>query len=437
MTRSIPRRRALALLTVVPLAAAAACSSGGSGGGSPASDSASSANPDNGTQLTMWVRSATDAFSKRLVAGYNSSHKNQVKLTVIPNDSYLQKVGAAAGANSLPDILAADVVYFPNYTKQGIYQDLTAKIDALPFKAALAQSSISAATRKEKVYGVPHKLDSSVLFYNKDLFKKAGLDPEKAPANFDEIYSDAKAVNKLGGGVNGFYFGGNCGGCMGYSTFPYAWAAGKTVISDDGTKADLDNEAFKKTFALYKKMYDEGIVASGAKTEDGSTWSASFLAGKVGILPLGSPLVGDLQKVKFQWGVAPLMAPDGSATSTFVGGDVAGVSRSSSHPDQAWDFLKWTLGDQAQVEIIAKNGDLPGRTDLSDNKYTSDDPRTKLIADGIKNGHTPAALPFGELFNDANGPWVAGIRKAIFGDSPDQALSDMQSAVQSKLDSSG
>jgi len=427
----ITRRSAIALAALVPLVTLAACGSGS--GGTPAA----AASPDDGTSLTMWVRSATDAFSQRLVNGYNASHKNQVKLTVIPNDSYLQKVGAAAGANSLPDILASDVVYVPNYTKQGLYQDLTSKIDALPFKDALAKSSITAATSGGKVYGVPHNIDSSVLFYNKDLFKKAGLDPEKAPRTFDDIYADAKAVRGIGGDTYGFYFGGNCGGCTGYTTFPFDWAAGGSVLSDDGKKADIDNATFKQVFALYKKMYDEGIVASGAKTEDGSTWAASFLAGKVGILPQGSGLVGSLNKAKFSWGVASLSSPDGTASSTFVGGDVAGVSRSSTHLDQAWDFLQWTLGDKAQTEIIAKNGDLPGRTDLTSNPYTSKDPRTKLIADGVVRGHTPVALPFGELFNDANGPWVAGFRKAIFGDNPDAALSDTQSAVQSKLDSSG
>ena len=58
MTGPIPRRRALALLTIIPLATAAACSSGGSGGGSAGGASSAGANPDNGTELTMWVRSA-------------------------------------------------------------------------------------------------------------------------------------------------------------------------------------------------------------------------------------------------------------------------------------------------------------------------------------------------------------------------------------------
>src|SRR5215467_8316331 len=103
------------------VALVAACSS---------SNNSSSANPDDGTALTMWVRSATDQFSKALVDAYNASHKNKVNLTIIPNDNYLTKVGTAAGSNSLPDILASDVVYTPNYTKQGLFQDITAEVNA-------------------------------------------------------------------------------------------------------------------------------------------------------------------------------------------------------------------------------------------------------------------------------------------------------------------
>jgi multiple sugar transport system substrate-binding protein len=408
----------------------AACGSGESDQGS--------ATPDDGSQLTMWVRSATDQFSQRLVDGYNQSHKNQVKLTVIPNDSYLTKVGTAAGSNSLPDILASDVVYTPNYTKQGLFQDLSADIKGLSYAGSLAKSHLDVSSYQGKTYAVPHKLDSSVLFYNKDLFKRAGLDPQRAPANFDEILADARAVNKLGGDIKGFYLAGSCGGCGVYSLFPYAWANGASVLSDDGKKVDLDNDSFKKIFALYKQINDEQLVPTASKTEDGSTWPAAFVAGKIGILPLGSPIVGDLLKqTQFQWGVGALPSPDGAHSSTFIGGDVAGISRSSKHKTQAWDFLKWTLDENAQVEIIAKNGDLPGRTDLSGNKYTAADPRTKLIADGLKNGHTPFALPFGDLFNNPNGPWVATIRAAIYGNDIGAALRDGQAKLQAGLDAAG
>jgi multiple sugar transport system substrate-binding protein len=410
--------------------AAVACSS---------SSKATSSNPDDGSQLTMWVRSATDQFSKRLVDAYNASHKNHITLTIIPNDNYLTKVGTAAGSHSLPDILASDVVYSPNYTHQGLFQDITSEVKALPFYSSIAKSHLDVASLNGKIYAVPHKLDSSVLFYNKTLFQKAGLDPNAPPKNFTDILNDARAINKLGGGVSGFDIAGSCGGCGVYTLFPYAWAAGVDMLPDGGKKVDIDNPTFKAIFGLYRQLTTEGLTDSSDKTQDGSTWPNNFLAGKVGMLALGSPIVGALQAQKiFDWGVTPLMAPDGSGTATFIGGDVAGISVNSTHKAQAWDFLSWTLQEDAQVNIICKNGDLPDRTDLANNQYTSADPRTKLIAEGLANGHTPFALPFGDLFNNPNGPWVATIQAAIYGSAGvDAALADGQSKIQAGLDAAG
>src|SRR5262245_41357882 len=320
------------------VALVAACSSSSNSGGS------TTTNPDDGTQLTLWVRSATDQFSQRLVDAYNASHKNHVTLTIIPNDNYLTKVGTAAGSNSLPDILASDVVYTPNYTKQGLFQDITSELKALPYYSSVAPSHLAVATLNGKIYAVPHKLDSSVLFYNKDLFRQAGLDPEKPPTNFAQILDDARKITALGNGITGWDMAGSCGGCGVYTLFPYAWAAGVKIFSADGKKVDINNDTFKQIFGMYRTANQEKLVASSDKTQDGSTWPNNFLSGKVGMLALGSPIVGALQQQKvFEWGVTSLMSPDGSKTSTFVGGDVAGITRSSQHVAQAWDFLHWTL----------------------------------------------------------------------------------------------
>ncbi|MGP3968228.1 ABC transporter substrate-binding protein [Streptomyces sp. 6N223] len=426
--RHIRRTVAAAAAALLACTAAACADEGGAG-------SATGEAVDDGTELTMWVRSGTYPYTERLVDAYNASHDNQIELTAIPESSYLQRIGSAAGSGSLPDILGSDVADSPNYTTQGILMDITDRVNELSFVDDLAPAHLNAATLDGRIYAVPHKVDSSVLYYNKDLFEQAGLDPEAAPKTYDDIYEDAKAVAALGGDIQGFYFAGACGGCIAYTTFPAAYAAGNDVVTEDGRSVDLDNETFEETFALYKRMYDEGITDSSARNDDGSTWSAGFVAGKVGILLHGSLLVNEFkEEVTFDWGAAPLGSPDGSATSTFVGGEVAGISQTSQHPDQAWDFLAWSLGEEAQVEIAAKNGDLPARTDLTDNPYTSEDPRTMLIADNLVNGHTPATLPYGRVFNDANGPWVAGFRGAIFGDDPDGSLATAQEAIQDEID---
>ncbi|MBF8191418.1 sugar ABC transporter substrate-binding protein [Nonomuraea sp. K274] len=416
---------ALAVLPAVSLLVACGSEAGQTGSGSA---------PDSGAQLTMWVRNTAGDPAKKLVDLYNKTHQNKIKLTVIPSEAFQQKVGAAAGAKSLPDLLGADVVYSPNYVKQGIYQDITEAANSLPFKESLSQAHQQVATRDGKVYGLPLLVDSSLMIYNKDLFAQAGLDPEKPPTDFTGIYEAAKAIRGLGGKTYGFYFPGNCPGCLAYTLMPAAVAAKTPPLSQDGTRAQVDSPAIKAAADLYRKLYAEGIVPSAAKTDDGTTWTTAFNAGQIGMLPVGTFDFPDLAKTaKFKWGVAPFTAPDGSATATFVGGDVIGVSRDSEHHPQAVDFLKWSLTDQPQLEVWAKNNNLTPRFDLASNQYTAKDPARVTAIEGLRDGYTPATLPYGEIFNNANGPWLAGLRGHIFnGDAT--ALTKAQQTIQQTID---
>lgn len=399
------------------------------------SSSGTGSSPDNGAKLTMWVRHTDGEPVQKLVDLYNKSHKNQIKLTVIPGDAFQQKVGAAAGSKSLPDILGADVVYSPNYVKQGIFRDITKLADGLPFKSDLSQAHQQAASKDGKIYGLPLLVDSSLIVYNKTLFKKAGLDPEKPPTSFADIDTDARAIRALGGDTYGFYFAGNGAGSMAYSAMPFAAAAGTPPLEDDGTKADIDSPAFTAVGDLYRNLYKDGVVPSAAKADDGTTWTASFIAGKIGILPVGTFVFGALKDAKFDWGIAPLPAPDGSASSTFVGGDVVGVTSTSKNPTQAENFLAWSLTDKPQLEVWAKGGFLTPRFDLANNEYSSKSPVIVQAIRGLKNGYTPSTLPYGEIFNNANGAWLAGWRGYIF-DGDDNALKVAQTKIQKILDNS-
>lgn len=418
-----PRRAVVAGVALVSAAMAlTAC------GGTTAED------PEEVGELTMWARSSTQDYTAALVDAYNESHDTQIKLTIVASDSFQQKVGAAAGAGSLPDILASDVVYAPNYAKQSVYLDITDRIAELPFASELVAAHVDASTFDGKSYAVPHKVDSSFIFYNKDLFAAAGLDPESPPRTYDEIYAAAKAITALGGDTYGLYFPGNCAGCNAYTSFGVARAAGELPISLDGKTANIDSDALGDWFGLYQRLYADGLVPSGASTGDSTTQQEPFLQGKVGIWPNGSYSIPTVNEtIDFEWGYMPLATADGSATGTFVGGDVVGVSSTSTHPDAAWDFIEWTLEETAQVDIVAKSGNLPVRVDLADNEYTAADPRLVAITAGMANGYTPSTLAYGEAINSPNGPWLTAVRGAVFNGEPD-ALARGQAAIQALFD---
>ncbi|MEW2399299.1 sugar ABC transporter substrate-binding protein [Streptomyces sp. NPDC046862] len=404
---------AIALLAAASLATACGSGEDGSGGGG-GSGAADAKGVDDGAKLTMWTRAATRPQSEALVKAYNASHKNKIELTVIPTDDYQAKVGAAAGSRDLPDLFASDVVFVPNYTSSALFADITARIDALPFAESLAQSHIKAGTYEGKKYVVPHTLDLSVLFYNKELYRKAELDPEKPPTTLGEWDRQARAVDALGGGVNGTFFGGNCGGCGVFTWWPSIWAAGDDVLNKDGTEAQLSSGTAKKVYETYRGWVKDDIVAPGARDETGTTWTGVFPKGKVGVMPMPSTTLGLMPK-DLDLGVAPIPGPDGGK-STFVGGDAIGISATSKSADQAWNFLAWSLGDEAQVDVVAAHKDVVARTDLASNKYSKADPRLVTINELVAHGRTPYALKFGQTFNDPNGPWLTLMRDAVFGD---------------------
>jgi multiple sugar transport system substrate-binding protein len=354
------------------------------------------------------------------VEAYNSSHKNQVELTIVPNDDYVAKVGAAAGSNGLPDLFAADIVYVPNWVDAGLFTDITTQIDGLPYAADLNPGHITAGTKDDKKYVMPFVIDASVLMWNKALYKEAGLDPDKGPTTVAEFVEQAKAVAALKkDGVTGTSFGGNCGGCLVFTWFPMLWASDTEVMNPEGTESLLASDQAKQVYAAWKSLVDTpNGVAAGSKEETGPTWVAGFQEGKVGVMPYPATLLSTADEAlgKDNVGVAALPGLTGGGSS-FAGGDGIGISKDSKVADQAWNFLAWLSSDDAQVEVIAKGGDVPIRADLSDNKYAQQDPRVVAINQAAAGGDTPVAMNFQEAFNAGGSPWVTLVQNAVFGDA--------------------
>ena len=116
-------------------------------------------------------------------------------------------------------------------------------------------------------------------------------------------------------------------------------------------------------------------------------------------------------------GVAAISGTTAGGQSTFVGGDAIGISKDSKVSDAAWNFLAWLESEDAQVNVVAKGGNVVSRTDLASNQYTASDPRLVLFNTVAGKGETPFALNFGQTYNDPQGPWLVLARDAVFGDA--------------------
>lgn len=421
---------------IVPLAAC-----GGSGnGGTATAEGIPAKGTDDGTEITLWTRSPLERQAKNVVEAYNKSHKNQVKLEIIPNDDMEGKVGGASQTDSLPDILAGDVVRIPYWASEGIFTDITKQIDGLDNKADLQQGHIEAGTVDGAEYTLPFITDVSVMVWNKTLYKEAGLDPEQGPKSIAEFTEQAKKVAALNkDGVAGSYLAGQSGGALVFDLFPSVWADGESVMNKDGSEATLDNDSMKGVLDAYKELANTtNGLGAGSKEETGATWTAPFANGKIGVMPYpntSTTALFDAEKDGgFEVGVAPIPGTKEGKTSTFLGGDAMGISKDSKHVAQAWNFLYWLMQSDAQKEVFADQGDTASNIQTLKTAYKDADPRIQtinsVIIDG--NGQTPKSPAFNEAFNAAGSPWQLLVQNAVWGSgdlkADNKAVTDVLSA---------
>ncbi|MEO8154362.1 MAG: sugar ABC transporter substrate-binding protein [Rhizobacter sp.] len=378
--------------------------------------------------VSFWARASDAGFVEPLVKAWNAGHASQVALTVIPNDDFVTKLGTSIAGGSPPDVVAIDLIFVPAFAEAGQFTDISSEARALPFFKSLSPSHLRLAESKGKQYAVPFSAEGSVLLYNKKLFAQAGLNPEQPPQTLAEIEAAAKKITALGKGIKGFYFSGACGGCNIFTLTPYIWASGGDVLSADGKRETLDNPALKNVLATYRRMWQQGSIPSGAKTDSGANFINAFLTGKVGMVGSGAFSIGLLKKEhpEIDFGLSYLPGDKSGAWSSFAGGDSIAIPTGSKRKQEAWEFIAWCLSEAVQVEQFAKNGSIPVREDLANNAYSQLDKRYVVASAAMAHGKTPYATQFNQLFNDPNGPWLAMLQEAVFGKGVDAAVKEAQ-----------
>jgi multiple sugar transport system substrate-binding protein len=311
--------------------------------------------------------------------------------------------------------------------------DLTSAINKLPFKSALSPGHLGLATYQSKLYGVPYWGDLSVLWYNKTLFKEAGLNPDDPPTTYAQILSDAQAINKLGHGISGATFAGDCQGCLGFTVQPGIWADGTHLTNGDITSQSANitgNKPLQDALTLYRQLWVQHLVPDNDRTDNGTTWGQDFAAGKIGIMPGGYGQLTTLAKPS-QLGTefmdTPLPGSNGGY-STFDGGDDFAIPTAAKNASGAWEFIQWVLQTQRQDQYPAL-GATPIRTDVLTPAFSKANPEDAVALKALAKGYAPVTLVYDQMFNQAGGPWFQMFTTAVYDGNLSAALQQGQSGL--------
>lgn len=301
------------------------------------------------------------AFYKPLIEAYTAKHPN-VKFEPVDlgSQDYTQMISTqlTGGSTDIDIVTIKDVPGYANLVRAGNIAPLNEFMTSQKIEAAPYGGLIEAMTVDGKVYTLPFRSDFWVVYYNKDIFDKAGV---KYPSNdmtwkqFDEI------AEKLKGG-----FGAN----KTYGALLHTWRSTVQLPGiQDGKKTLVDGEYgflkpwYERALALQKS----GAIPSYASLKTSNThYSALFFNGTIGMLPMGTWFIGtQIAKVKsgesksVNWGIVKFPHPEGVAAGT-TAAQISGLSvnTNSKHKDAALDFIKFASGPEGAA-IVAATGTIP------------------------------------------------------------------------------
>ena len=370
--------------------------------------------------VIVWCRGDTQTAEDEIAARFNATHPHlHVKVVPIPDTEYETKLATAIRGGYVPDVVDGDDINAQLFIYHDAFDNLTPLLDTLPFRDKLAGPMLSLGRHEGRYYSLPFAADISLLYYNKALFKRAGLNPADPPRTMAQVVSDARRITKLGHGIKGYSFGGDSAGLWGFTIAPSAWAEkGYTFTGRSGhQRADIaDNRPLAGTLQALRTMWRDGSAPQSDRTQTGATWGADFDAGTVGIWP-GNWVTVQLHQPTFPFGVTELPGPTHGA-SAFAGGDSVAIPRGARNPSGAWEYIKFALAP-AQQELLPKAGYTPVRTDLLHSPKLAKYP---AVLEGMRalrrNAYAPNTIAYETVINEESGPFQAMCMSAVFGSTP-------------------
>ncbi|MFI6297187.1 extracellular solute-binding protein [Nonomuraea sp. NPDC050790] len=360
-----------------PQSSAAATASGSAASAAPVSISINCMPPKTNTAQRATFQQDVDAFQQ-----LNPNIKIEKAVDAFP--CYEPRTFEAKLAGG--QLETVFYVNFPNVGRlieSGQAADLTPYLDSLTTYKDYNQA-IDLFKKDGKVYGLPTDGYGMGLVYNKDVFTKAGLDPNNPPKTWAEVQAAAKAVAALGPGYVGFgeYSGGNTGG---WHFTASLYARGGDILAPDGKSAAFNSPEGKAVLDFLKQMrWTDKSTGSRLYNE----WPALMRAmagGKMGMM-LGAPdvLIGLRNdfKAKFE-NYAVTSVPE--AKALFNGGAGYMINPKAT-PEQIKAGLKWieyeflTPGKGQLDYVRAKGADLTVGQPYPD-LYGADTESGKAVAD--------------------------------------------------------
>jgi multiple sugar transport system substrate-binding protein len=414
----------LATLSLVSVGALAACGGGKSTSG------------DSGDKvtLTFWngFTASDGEILQDIVNDFNESNDKNIKIEmdVMTWANLNEKLPPAISSKTAPDFIALNYGDFAQYVENGAVQSMDDfwDYDGVD-KSDFTQTAVDLGVVNEKQYFIPMQVQGMYLYWNKDLFEKAGLDAEVPPKTWEQLTEMAPKLADSNSNVSGFVF--NKDG----SAPLYNWilANGGKLVNDDYTKSEFASPQNLETLKAIQKMIH--VDKAGPESISGAEMDNLMNAGQLAIEINGPWLNNGLKANEINYSVTtlPQASEDGDKTAILDGVGYAIPSSTDSDKKEAiYEFLKYwnttEIGKRWSIEngFPAYLNSVANDEEVKNNEIVSELSKQMAYAKPFLPGFTKIAAINNDIINPL-------IEKLLAGEDPEKLMNDADDAINDLL----
>lgn len=375
-------------------------------------------------------------FWNGVKTGFEAKYDNiTIEWVTAPYGEIVNQVINMAGGGDKVDILFGEIGWTPTFEDAG----LAVPVDTILSKEFLDDfypAMLEACSINGKTYALPMYVSPYVLYYNKDLFAQAGLDPEKPPKTYDEMLVMAEKLSQLKtpDGNKVYAFGQTTASVpvSGSSLTAMVYNFGGRVLTMDG-ELDVDSEAFKQAFEMLKLLDEKGYNPQNAKLKD---LRNLFALGQLAMYYdqswgyNGASTINPEIK-NYTASAAPLAGGNGTGESILQAATLVLMDNGEAQKQALRLLVEYLVSPEVLNDFLAITPAYPARQSMKDLKVVTESEILKGAKDSLDKTMPSAFVP---ALSDINLE-LCTLAQAITvgGKDVDQAIADFKTAAQALL----
>lgn len=372
------------ILVSLALILLSACGSGETAGSSQEGKEAGNdaSKGEVSIRFATWDSEENLTLQQQLIDKFHESNPNiKVSLEAYGSE-YDTKIAAGMGAKDAPDVMY--MWNYPTYKEALEPLDSYLEKEGAGFKDNFYETLWNYNSSDGKVLGLPVGYTTHVVYYNKDLFDKAGVPYPKSDWTWDDLQAAAKKLNNPAESVSGFAFSGKPDP---YDYEMYLWGNETAYMDDKGNmQGNVNSPKSIEVLTMFQNMLKEGY----AITTEGSG-STEMKSGKVAMFTNGAWSIGSLKEAGINFGVVELPAFKNGKSVSIVSSSGISMSKDSKKKEAAWEFIKFWTSEEANKARI--DYELPVLKSVVEQEKLQEDELKRVFYNMLERseGFTPSS----------------------------------------------